>query len=111
MKFKLSLLAIAMVATLSGCGSDGTDGTDGVDASQTTISLEQTARSASQGFDLSAAEIVAFDKQNDNVWVVNANSGQVDIFPVGICHYQAVLIWQPSLLKRQRKPIMAGLFF
>ena len=83
MKFKLSLLAVAMTATLAGCGSDGTDGTAGLDASQSSISLTQTARSVSQGFDVSAAEIVAFDNHNDNVWVVNADNGKVDVFPVG----------------------------
>lgn len=79
MKFKLGLLAAAVSVALSGCGSDGTNG---VDASQSTISLTQTARSASQGFGVSAAEIVAFDKTNEKVFVVNANNGLVDVFAV-----------------------------
>lgn len=68
---------------LSGCGGDGKDGQngkDGVDASSQVIELMRTGRTASRGFDVSAAEIVAYDHAHDHIFVVNAENGKVDVF-------------------------------
>jgi hypothetical protein len=86
------LLGLAMV--LAGCGDDGKDGTngvdgidgldgaDGADGAGQIITLKHLASTASQGFDESAAEIVAFDPTNQRIFSVNANSGMVDVFSV-----------------------------
>ena len=61
-------------------GTDGINGTNGIDASRQIISLTQTGRTESQGFAVSAAEIVAYDSARDRVFTVNANTGEVDYF-------------------------------
>ena len=91
----LMVSGLALAAALAGCsgddgsnGSDGADGTsgtngapgvDGVNANPTTISLSFLGRYESNEFDESAAEIVDFDPATESTFVVNANSGQVDI--------------------------------
>lgn len=71
-----------MSVGLTGCieGDDGANGVDGTDATSQVISLQQLARTNSQGFDESAAEIVAYDKTNNRIYTVNSNSGKVDVF-------------------------------
>jgi hypothetical protein len=44
------------------------------------ITMERIGRTESQGFDESAAEIVAFDPAAKQIYTVNAASGKVDIF-------------------------------
>ncbi|SDE34426.1 choice-of-anchor I family protein [Desulfuromonas thiophila] len=85
-------LALLLCLLLAGCGSDGdngrdgadgtngVDGSDGADGAAQVVSLRPVAATASQGFDQSAAEIVTFDAVNRRVLVVNADSGQVDVF-------------------------------
>lgn len=87
---KLNALTLAlgfsvMTLGLAGCGSsssssDNDDPTPPAPVVKQTISLEQAGRSASQGYDESAAEIVDFDTQYQRVFTVNANSGEVDVF-------------------------------
>lgn len=60
-------------------GPAGTDGSNGQDATLSHISLEFIGRYESGEFDESAAEIVAFDAATSQVFVVNANSGMVDV--------------------------------
>ncbi|WP_319557772.1 choice-of-anchor I family protein [Thiomicrorhabdus sp.] len=84
---KLNKLALAMSAliggmALTGCdleGTDGADGTNGTDAVAQSITLDQQGRYLSGIFDESAAEIVTFDKETQQTFVVNANSGKVDV--------------------------------
>ncbi len=59
-------------------GQDGADGEDGLDASAG-IHLEQLGRYSTGQFDESAAEIVAFDPASERIFVVNAQSGMVDV--------------------------------
>lgn len=73
------LLGIA-VSSLVACSGD--DGDDGQDASQSTVALEFLGRYATNTFDESAAEIVAYDAGTRQVFVVNALSGQVDVLDV-----------------------------
>lgn len=97
----LTLTALSVPLMLVGCsaddgddgaagpagaaGMDGTDGaagpagTDGADATPTTISLSLLGRYETGEFDESAAEIVDYDPATRMTFVVNANSGQVDI--------------------------------
>lgn len=76
--FKKTILASAITAVLlTGCDTE--DGNDGVDSSSTFISLEQAGRYSSNIFDESAAEIVAFDETTDQIFVINSNSGGVDV--------------------------------
>lgn len=85
---KLKLLWAAMLSTaLVGCGgedgkdgSNGTNGVDGTNASAQTIALTQAGRTASQGYDASAAEILDYDKSQQRIMVVNADNGKVDVF-------------------------------
>ncbi len=60
-------------------GAPGSAGADGVDATPTTISLSLLGRYETGEFDESAAEIVDYDPATRMTFVVNANSGQVDI--------------------------------
>ncbi len=79
----LSTLALAIALATTGCqdGDNGSNGADGQDASRTTIALDYQGnfRKAGSGFDVSAAEIVAFDPSTDRVFIVNAESGMLDI--------------------------------
>ena len=90
-KLNMALSAILTASTLvlTGCGADGKDGINGVngtdgiagtDASSQVVSIERVGRTASQGFAVSAAEIVAFDKTNQRTLTVNAQSGKIDVF-------------------------------
>ncbi|WP_288364066.1 choice-of-anchor I family protein, partial [uncultured Spongiibacter sp.] len=103
MQFKLAPLALLLTGalTLSACGGDdgdrgpqglpGQDGANGApgdqgpqgpageDASASTISLSFLGRYETGQFDESAAEIVDFDPATQRAFVVNANSGQIDV--------------------------------
>ncbi|TPE53330.1 alkaline phosphatase [Maribrevibacterium harenarium] len=70
-------LAIA-VTTLAGC--ETLSSLTAMNSDRVVTGLERVGRSASQGFDQSAAEIVAFDKTRQRIFTVNANSGKVDVF-------------------------------
>lgn len=63
-------------------GADGADGAAGADNESTTISLSllSRVRNPDSEFDESAAEIVTFDPTSQNMFVVNAQSGNVDVF-------------------------------
>lgn len=80
---------------LAGCdGDDGRDGRDGVDgspgapgtpgenASASRIGLSFLGRYETGEFDESAAEIVDYDPATRQAFVVNANSGRVDILDI-----------------------------
>jgi hypothetical protein len=80
---KAIALILTSTALLAGCGSDGKDGalgTAGKYGAGQVIALEQTGRTLSSGFLVSASEIVAYDKKTNRIFSVNAQSGQVDIF-------------------------------
>ncbi|MDH4376294.1 MAG: choice-of-anchor I family protein [Ramlibacter sp.] len=64
-----------VTAVLAACG-----GGDGQDASDQVISISVEGRSASQGFNVSAAEVVAHDATAGRIFTVNAQSGKVDVF-------------------------------
>ena len=87
------LLASSAAILLSACsdGDDGAAGMDGADGAGQVISLMELGRTASQGFAVSAAEIVAFDKDNQRIFTVNANSGAIDVF-------SAATLSNPTLL-------------
>jgi len=87
-------IAIAVSMSLGGCflqgddgdngvagvnGSNGVNGVDGKDATGTTISLSVLGRYSTGQFDQSAAEIVDYDPTTQFTYVVNAQSGQVDV--------------------------------
>jgi hypothetical protein len=72
-------LVSASAVLLNGC-SDGDDGKTGLNGSSQVISLLELGRTESQGFGVSAAEIVAFDKGNQRIFTVNADSGAIDVF-------------------------------
>lgn len=80
-KKPLALLAtFSTAAMLVGCGGeDGTNGIDGINTASQTISLNEQGRYLSGVFDESAAEIVAYDETTEQTFVVNANSGQIDV--------------------------------
>jgi DNA-binding beta-propeller fold protein YncE len=76
--------AAAMVATLAACNSDSDD--DQVVAPEpppvatpSSIELSLLGRHASGEFEVSAAEIPAFDPVNRQIFVVNARKGAVDV--------------------------------
>lgn len=73
------LLVFSGIAACGGDGSDGKDGQAGTDGAGQVISLSQQGRYSSGVFDASAAEIVAYDKAHERTYVVNANSGHVDV--------------------------------
>lgn len=60
-------------------GTNGVDGAPGQDAASSTISLSLLGRYETGEFDESAAEIVSFDPTTQQAFVVNANSGQIDV--------------------------------
>ena len=72
-------LLSASAVLLGGC-SDGDNGITGADGAGQVISLLELGRTVSQGFAVSAAEIVAFDKGNQRIFTVNADSGAIDVF-------------------------------
>jgi hypothetical protein len=63
-------------------GADGADGAAGEDATQSAISVSflGRARNPAAGFDESAAEIVSYEPSSQRLFVVNAESGGVDVF-------------------------------
>jgi len=95
MKYFIRVLAMLLIASgIVACGSDGSDGINGTNGSNGTdgmdgtngangagqvIALTQAGRYSSGVFDASAAEIVAYDKVHNRTYVVNANSGHVDV--------------------------------
>ena len=72
------LLAFGLAASLAGCSGD--DGQNGLNGAGQVVTLQHLASTASQGFNESTAEIVAFDPGTERVFTVNALSGQVDVF-------------------------------
>ncbi|MEQ8514016.1 MAG: hypothetical protein RIC38_00285 [Chromatocurvus sp.] len=60
-------------------GPAGADGEPGIDATASTIALRFIGRYETGAFDESAAEIVDYDPMTEQVFVVNANSGRLDI--------------------------------
>jgi len=75
-------LALA-VALLSACtgddGDDGAPGAAGADAGRSSIQLNFLGRYESGEYDQGAAEIVAFDPETEQAYVVNASLGEIDI--------------------------------
>ncbi|CAA0124041.1 Uncharacterised protein [Halioglobus japonicus] len=100
-KKMLVLSAVSLPLVLLGCNSDdgdegpagpagatgpagpagpaGSDGAGGSDATPTTISLSLMGRYETGVFDESAAEIVDYDPATRMTFVVNANSGHIDV--------------------------------
>lgn len=88
----LLVSCLALPLTLAGCDSDdGRDGSDGAagtpgapgeDATASTIALSFLGRFETGEFDESAAEIVDYDPATRQAFVVNANSGRVDILDI-----------------------------
>lgn len=85
----VSALVLLLALSLAGCGSDGKDGADGIngingvdgeDGAGQVVSMQRIGRTESQGFAVSAAEIVAYDAINSRILSVNALSGKVDVF-------------------------------
>lgn len=76
-KLYAALSMAAGISLLAGCGNDGTDGTN---TYAQVITMNQVATFASdEAFDTSAAEIVTYDPVNKQTYVVNAESGKVDV--------------------------------
>lgn len=97
MSYQRLLLSLALLGSLAlaGCeGDDGDDGAqgpagpsgsagaDGSDSTDTSISLRFLGRYATGTFDESAAEIVDYDPATEQAFVVNANSGQIDVIDI-----------------------------
>jgi hypothetical protein len=91
-RFLMYAALLALPLALSGCEGDdgdagpvgpagpaGADGVAGEDATASTISLRFLGRYSTGEFDESAAEIVDYDPATEQVFVVNANSGRLDI--------------------------------
>lgn len=84
---KIKNVAICLaIATLTACGGDdgdaGDQGIPGLDAANSTINLSFLGRYETGEFDESAAEIVAYDAATQQVFVVNANSGLIDVIDI-----------------------------
>lgn len=85
-------LFLVAALLLTGCeGDDGSDGSDGaagstgdagIDATASRIALSFLGRHETGVFDESAAEIVDYDPATRQVFVVNANSGLVDVIDI-----------------------------
>ena len=60
-------------------GVNGVDGADGVNAVDTSVTLALLGRYQSGSFDESAAEIVDYDATLQRAYVVNAQSGGIDV--------------------------------
>lgn len=91
-KLAAAITAVAFLAACSGDdgdtgaqgltgvqGAQGPQGTAGDNATDSTINLSLLGRYESGVFDESAAEIVDFDPSTDRAYVVNADSGQIDV--------------------------------
>lgn len=63
-------------------GTPGAPGAPGQDATASTIALSFLGRYETGEFDESAAEIVDYDPATRQVFVVNANSGRIDILDI-----------------------------
>ena len=95
LKKMLVLSTVSLSLALVGCSSDDGDdgstgaaglvgpagpaGSDGANTAATTISLSLLGRYETGVFDESAAEIVDYDPATRMTFVVNANSGQIDV--------------------------------
>ncbi|MGB0783138.1 MAG: choice-of-anchor I family protein [Marinomonas sp.] len=75
MRLPVALPLCATLALLGGCTTTNTDSTSATSA----IELRFLGRYESGVFDGSAAEIVAYDATTHETFVVNANSGKVDV--------------------------------
>ncbi|WP_096086157.1 choice-of-anchor I family protein [Agaribacterium haliotis] len=101
--FKKLALSLAVVTALSACGGfdsnedseqeenqgktgaqgeTGAQGPAGKDAQNSLIQLKFLGRYATGEFDESAAEIVSYDAGSEQAFVVNANSGKVDVLSI-----------------------------
>ncbi|WP_370979818.1 choice-of-anchor I family protein [Agaribacterium sp. ZY112] len=60
-------------------GQDGANGVDGKNAENSSIHLSLLGRYQTGEFDESAAEIVSYDAATQQAFVVNANSGMIDV--------------------------------
>ena len=74
---------------LAGCNGDdgdtgpqGPQGPAGQDATSSFINLSFLGRFSTNEFDESAAEIVSYDAETQQAFVVNANSGQIDVLNI-----------------------------
>lgn len=96
MKFKTTLIAAGLAASLLGCaddgrnGVDGIDGIDGVDGTDGTpgidgqdapkgLAIEVVGRFATGVYGKSAAEIVQFHQASQSVLAINAASNQIEV--------------------------------
>jgi hypothetical protein len=87
---KTWLVCALSAAALVACGGDdgqpgaagapGAPGAPGMDAVGQLISISVEGRSVSQGYNVSAAEIVAFEKTTGRIFAVNAQSGKIDVY-------------------------------
>jgi len=74
------IMAVILASGIVACTpEDGANGVDGTNTATTIISLSEQGRYASGLFDQSAAEIVTFDAKSKQTFVVNANSGKIDV--------------------------------
>lgn len=74
------IMAVILASAIVACTpEDGANGVDGTNTATTIISLSEQGRYASGLFDQSAAEIVTFDAKSKQTFVVNANSGKIDV--------------------------------
>lgn len=82
---RTSLVCAIGVLAISGCedgqnGAAGAPGTPGANGVSQVITLTRVGRTTSQGFNVSAAEIVDYDKAQKKIFTINAQSGAVDVF-------------------------------
>src|SRR5690554_4672342 len=79
-RWMMSATALAVAAGLSGCLGDSSDGvvTPPAAAPQD-IELSLLGRYSTGAYEVSAAEIPAFDPVNQRIFMVNARSGAVDV--------------------------------
>ncbi len=79
----LSLLLAATSLTLTACGGDdGDNGSDGVSAALIQLRVAGTYQAPGDVFDTGAAEIVAWDKANKRLFVINSADVTVDVLDV-----------------------------
>lgn len=83
-RWMMSATALAVAAGLSGClGDSGGSSSDGVvtppAAAPQDIELSLLGRYSTGAYEVSAAEIPAFDPVNQRIFMVNARSGAVDV--------------------------------
>ena len=74
------IIGFILTTSLGACGGTSSqDKTPAVNYSNQTINLSQAGRYLSGVFDESAAEIVTYDPSTKQTFVVNANSGKIDV--------------------------------